>query len=126
MAGVSSVPLLPLGVEEAVERVEGRLLCELDSLPPRDRWRRRDIAAGFALDVWDCAGAGAASSASVMSASPAFSSSRESASPSSGSTSLSAFGSWYCDHRSSTCAKLRGWRCSKLAARHSKAYAQWA
>ena len=51
VAGVSSVPLLPLGVEDAVERVEGRLLCELDSLPPRDRCRRREMAAGFALVV---------------------------------------------------------------------------
>lgn len=106
MAGVSSAPLLPLGVEEAVERVEGRLLCELDSLPPRDRCRRRDMAAGFAVVV--CVGAGVGSSASVMSASPASSFSCESAPPSSASPSWSAFGSWYCDHSSSTFPKLRG------------------
>ena len=105
-----------LGVEEAADRVDrGRLLFELPALAASSLVNRRDTAAGRS-----------ATGSSISAPSSASDSSSSCSAPSPSICLSSILLPRYCTHSSSTCARLNGWRCSKLATRHSKAYAQCA
>ena len=112
LAGVS-VPEPLFWMDEVVDRVDGRLLDELEALA--SRFRSLEIAAGRAVG---------GSSASAISASSSSCSSSEGLSSS--SVTSSPLLMRCCCHSSLSWAKPSGWRCSKLAERHSKQKAQCA